>query len=230
MTDPVGRQRHDRAALEAAIRAAGSTIKGKRCHCPHPDHGDAHPSASIHAGDDGVWRVTCHSRDCWGKGADVFDLRAALTGRPVADLLREARGIDAHNAAQSKPRPSMTDTAKRCHAAISAAQRQALAGSLGVSVDALRRLRVGWLVGMSAYTFPMRDPDGRVIGIRTRHSDGAKRAVTGSTNGLFTPADLAGAGPLLIVEGPTDTAALSRGTQSVIMPAPRRWSRRAAPR
>jgi DNA primase len=54
----------------------------------------------------------------------------------------------------------------------------------------------------------MFDARRKVIGIRLRAEDGQKWAVAGSHNGLFWPDGLAGAGPLLICEGPTDTAAL----------------------
>jgi hypothetical protein len=46
------------------------------------------------------------------------------------------------------------------------------------------------------------------IGIRLRAEDGHKWAVAGSHNGLFWPDDLIGGRPLLICEGPTDTAAM----------------------
>jgi DNA primase len=56
----------------------------------------------------------------------------------------------------------------------------------------------------------MRNPSGEVLGIRLRRPDGGKFAVKGSKDGLFLPA-MDGSepdGPLLICEGPTDTAAL----------------------
>ncbi|HXG08929.1 MAG TPA: toprim domain-containing protein [Gemmataceae bacterium] len=58
----------------------------------------------------------------------------------------------------------------------------------------------------------MRNPEGAIIGIRLRFPDGTKRAIRGSKEGLFLPADLLNpTNPidrLLIVEGPTDAAAL----------------------
>ena len=219
MTDAIDNIRRDRAALEAAIREAGSTIRGEACNCPHPAHEDRHPSASIHAGDDGTWRVTCHSRQCWGKGADTFDVRAALTGRPVADLLREARGSDAPRprarpqtppeaARAADPAPDLLGVAKACTAALTPERRDTLADALGVSGDTLDRLRLGWHADLGAWTFPMRDEAGRVVGIRTRTPAGDKRAVKGSRNGLFIPHDLPSGGTLWVVEGPTDAAAL----------------------
>lgn len=81
------------------------------------------------------------------------------------------------------------------------------ANELGVSALALYQLRMGWDSARQAYSFPMHSPNGDVIGMRLRKPDGFKFAVTGSSNGLFIPENLSGSGPLLIVEGPTDTAA-----------------------
>lgn len=77
--------------------------------------------------------------------------------------------------------------------------------SLGISTESLKRLRIGW--DGDAYTFPMRDSDGRVIGLRRRFPDGFKCAMRGSKSGLFVPVDLAGDRRLLVCEGTTDTAA-----------------------
>jgi DNA primase len=54
----------------------------------------------------------------------------------------------------------------------------------------------------------MCDGKHRPIGIRLRAENGKKWAIRGSRNGLFWPEDLTGSGPLLVCEGPTDTAAL----------------------
>jgi DNA primase len=82
---------------------------------------------------------------------------------------------------------------------------QALAYSLGLSGRSLQSLRVGW--DGHAFTFPMFDDCGKIIGIRRRFPNGSKISVKGGRNGLFIPTDLTEAGPLLVCEGPTDTAA-----------------------
>lgn len=83
-----------------------------------------------------------------------------------------------------------------------------LAGSLGVGMDALSRLGAGWAPEYEAWAFPMCDGDAVPVGVRLRDDlTGRKWAVTGSGNALFIPAQLTGATPLLICEGPTDTAA-----------------------
>ncbi len=82
----------------------------------------------------------------------------------------------------------------------------ALAFKLGVLPEALSRLHVG-LCAQDVWTFPMSDGE-KVIGIRTRTTDGEKKAVYGSRSGLFIPANLRGVDLLLVCEGPTDTAAM----------------------
>lgn len=83
-----------------------------------------------------------------------------------------------------------------------------LAVALGVSPDSLSRLGVVWAAPHHAWGFPMRDAAHQPIGIRLRAESGRKWAVRGSHNGLFWPDALAGTGPLLLAEGPTDVAAL----------------------
>jgi hypothetical protein len=88
------------------------------------------------------------------------------------------------------------------------AEVERLAVSLGVSPGSLSRLGIVWVTPRHAWGFPMRNAGGQVIGVRIRTKSGCKFAITGSHNGLFWPKDLTGTGPLLICEGPTDTAAL----------------------
>ena len=73
---------------------------------------------------------------------------------------------------------------------------RALAGRLGVTVGSLQRLGIGQAACSELYlnrdprrvfTFPMRNERAECIGIRTRHDDGAKMSMKGSTPGLFVP-------------------------------------------
>jgi len=80
-----------------------------------------------------------------------------------------------------------------------------LSQQLGLSTQSLKRLSIGW--DSEAYTFPMSNSQGRIIGIRRRFPSGRKVSVTGSKNGLFMPTHVEGDGPLLIVEGESDLAA-----------------------
>jgi hypothetical protein len=95
--------------------------------------------------------------------------------------------------------------ASKYHEQITRQQTEKLAESLGVTIDSLRRLRVGW--DGKAYAFPMCDDKSRTIGIRRRFPNGAKLSAKGSKTGLFIPSDLRCQDPLLICEGATDTAA-----------------------
>ncbi len=98
--------------------------------------------------------------------------------------------------------------ARQCHVAALPLALAQLAGSLGLSVESLRRLLVGWSPKHGAWTFAMSNAAGHVTGIRLRFRDGRKLSVRGGKEGLFVPADLGGAQQILIAEGPTDTAAL----------------------
>ncbi len=82
-----------------------------------------------------------------------------------------------------------------------------LAGDLGLSVESLRSLSVGWSARRRAWSFPMRDAGGRVVGVRLRLPGGRKLSIKGGKEGLFIPTGLQSGGRLFIAEGPTDTAA-----------------------
>lgn len=84
---------------------------------------------------------------------------------------------------------------------------EVLAIELGVSVESLLRLGIGW--DGFCYTFPMFTPYGMVCGI-SRRLEGGKKCVDGSRVGLFWPKGII-ATPrtrLFICEGCTDLAAM----------------------
>jgi hypothetical protein len=91
-----------------------------------------------------------------------------------------------------------------------AARVELLSCQLGVSEHALHRLMVGWMPEHKAWSFPMWDGSGRMIGIRLRGPNGKKWCVSGSFNGIFHPICVAHDDDslLMICEGPTDCAAL----------------------
>ena len=111
------------------------------------------------------------------------------------------------------------DQADRCFNAFNAGPaRVALAARLEVGVAALERLRVGWNVGLEAWTFPMRDARGRIVGIQHRScADGKKRVVKGHRAGIFEPSNLdVSDRELVICEGASDTAAaLTLGLEAI---------------
>lgn len=81
-----------------------------------------------------------------------------------------------------------------------------LSRSLGLTVQSLRRLGIGWTG--RCWAFPMVGGDGTVCGIRIRALSGKKFSQRGGKDGLFVPSDLSGTGELVITEGPTDCCAL----------------------
>ena len=88
---------------------------------------------------------------------------------------------------------------------LTAERLEELSTSLEVTAQSLRQLRIGF--DGQAYTFPMSDAQNRIIGIRRRFPNGRKISLTGSKTGLFIPTALEMTKPLVICEGPTDTAA-----------------------
>ena len=99
-------------------------------------------------------------------------------------------------------------TARAYFEALGANGRCILADELEVTSESLDRLRVGWSRQQDAYTFPMRDSDRKIRGIRLRSRTGRKWAIRGSKQGLFIPSGTDSTDLLVICEGPTDTAAL----------------------
>jgi hypothetical protein len=84
-----------------------------------------------------------------------------------------------------------------------------LAQRLGVSAASLTALEVGWHPGLRFWSIPERDADRRVIGIMSRNEDGTKRRLSGSKTGLTYGSNWdTGTGPILLVEGASDVAAL----------------------
>jgi hypothetical protein len=94
-----------------------------------------------------------------------------------------------------------------CRRAVDPAKLRELAAHLGLSTHSLKAIGVGYFEQWRCWTFPMRDAQRRICGLRTRHADGAKRCITGSVTGCFIP-PWRGVGPVFLVEGPTDMAAL----------------------
>lgn len=124
-----------------------------------------------------------------------------------------------------KPKPPSKDwgrIAKEAFAnSAAAAARQELAARLGVDVDALVRLGVGWLHSQRCWTFPERDAVGNVFGINRRFADGKKQRMAGSQSGLtFDPGrwleSVIEPSFVLLVEGGSDVAALMTLGLSVV--------------
>ena len=154
-------------------------------------------------------------------------------------LPRRGRVIRLNAPRQS--RPDIVELAVQYQLVVNEDALDVLANDLGLSVESLRRLEVGW--NGWAWSFPMKDSIGRVRGIRLRRPDGRKLAVSGSREALFIPRGVREStdqGLLAVAEGPTDCAALldlgfaavgrpsCRGGVQQILDLTRGWSVRQA--
>jgi hypothetical protein len=106
--------------------------------------------------------------------------------------------------------PSQADVWRRWRDETAPVDLKYLADHLGVWDSSLDRLGFAWASAHQAWGIPMRSIDGKLIGLRLRSERGGKWALPGSRAGLFlpdtrVPEDL---DRLIIVEGPTDVAAL----------------------
>ena len=76
--------RRGKNALLAEIQTTGTAIKGNAICCFLCE--DKRPSAGLFEGKDAAWRYKCHKCGFCG---DICDIRAKLTGRSLAEILRE---------------------------------------------------------------------------------------------------------------------------------------------
>lgn len=101
------------------------------------------------------------------------------------------------------------------------AKRAALANQLRVTVRSLELLGVGvgwdWN-GREFGSFPSRDGIGKTVGITRRYDDGQKKTMRGTSNGgvFVAPKWWKEPGPVWLVEGASDTAALLSESLCVI--------------
>lgn len=94
-----------------------------------------------------------------------------------------------------------------------------LADQLGVSADALNRIGLGLDPTTGTWIFPEYDENHQLIGMLHRYPDGFKCCVTGEHSHRGLTLDLMSEftdAPIIVVEGPTDTAAaLTLGCQAI---------------
>ncbi|MBK7406132.1 MAG: hypothetical protein IPJ41_16385 [Phycisphaerales bacterium] len=167
----------------------------KACRCPVCDH----PDWCMVSKDDPPSRAICQrveSKHRWGDAGWLHvlhdDGRTWVRTRKIIIPVR-------------RPLADFSVYAAKCRDRVRPAQLERFAGALGVTTESLERLGIGW--DGRNWSFPMSDAEGLVRGIRLRTRGGDKFAVTGSKQGLFIPGGLGNRNPLLITEGPTDTAA-----------------------
>ena len=188
-----------------------------------------------------LWRGTVHCRRCFSKHTsprpgDGLDSLSWFLGVPKAEAvvwLKKWLGIVEGEpipklipmAIEPKPEPAIdpriAEDAERWFAAMKPQWRFKAAVWLGLPVEPLERLQVGWAPEHRATSWPMRDPEGRVVGVRLRCPKTSKKwALRGSRAGLFYPCDQEPGSVLFVAEGPTDTAAvLSLGLPCVGAPS-----------
>ena len=92
--------------------------------------------------------------------------------------------------------------------------------SLKVSPESLIGIGAAWSPAHRAWSFPMYDGAGNIVGIRLRSIEGFKWAVPGSRQGVFVPIQSVKHNHIAFLpEGPTDTAAaLSLGFYAIGRP------------
>jgi len=178
------------------LRKVRRTSRGWTACCPA--HNDRRPSLGIWiAKEDGGIILKCFS------GCPTKSVWAALgiDGRSIPrapSLISE----------EKKSHVDFEAILQRCRLDTLAPLLERLSLLLGVSVESLRRLGAVWHKEHSAWAFPMRTWTGHVVGIRMRNEAGRKWAIADSQGGMFIPANQSPIGPLLVCEGPTDTAAV----------------------
>lgn len=207
----------------ARLRALGRRITGRgpwQAVCPA--HPDSKPSLSLTETAEGVLLVRC-----WG-GCETEDVlsKLGLDFRALYPSLyalqnnaRRPQG-EMHFQGGERVEKISEPTSKECREwkrllrsfRIPRYALNQLAAQLKLPRESLLALGVGFNPddGDGAWVFPERDHRGRIVGLLRRFPDGGRFAITGSTRGLTLPdyGDEPPAGPLYVVEGPTDTAAL----------------------
>jgi hypothetical protein len=190
-----------------------------------PAHPDLNPSLSITETVEGILLLHCFG------GCDTEDVLAelGLTLRHLRPSLyalqfskRRPQGtVNFHGAAGGDEAPVTEPTEETCAewarrlqmwSIPSGALRQ-LAGQLQLPLAALRKLEVGYDdtdPDNPSWIFPERDDAGRIVGLMRRYYSSSKMAVGGSMRGLTIPSygDKFPTGPIYLVEGASDTAAL----------------------
>lgn len=169
----------------------------RRNRCPVCGHGDWCMVAP-----DGTAAMCPRTPSDKWVGANGGGYLHKITGTAVTPVARQAAPE-----APRRTRAELVALMSRYRTATNPERLVRLAAGLGLTVESLKRLDIGWADDKDAWAFPMVDPRGVLMGIRLRREDGRKFAVTGGHEGLFIPKGLA-RGTLLLCEGPTSCAAL----------------------
>lgn len=137
---------------------------------------------------------------------DARHLSKVIATMPTVKTFRPTKSADDRKRCDSMARVfarNLTD-----------AGREHLASLLGVAPDALRRLQVGWNPAQQVTSWPMRNDEGEIVGIRLRDPETSRKWSVGGSDGhgvLYDPDQVLNApqgARVWICEGASDTAAL----------------------
>jgi putative DNA primase/helicase len=200
--------------LVAELVRAGAEVKGRSVKCPW--HDDRHASGSIYQDDAGVWRFKCM---VCGVGGDVYDLRAKIDGKPLADVLREAPGRPATQAFKGKgngkrPPPTVYATLDDAQAAamvqVQAQARRDGLDSAGVKFSEQWQYTAEFYV--ARFDLPQIDPDTgkprKTFRPLSRNGNGWSVADPPGLLPLYGADKLPPTGPVSLVEGERKVDAL----------------------
>lgn len=187
------------AKLPDAMRAGDSW--SARC----PAHEDRKASLSISQGGDGRALIHCHA----GCSAEAIVTALELTLRDLFPPPNHSPG----ESTRSHGSRDWQEEAAKFAANLDPSRRKKLAELLKLPVEALEAIpQLGYSStdhGGRCFMFPESDSGGKIIGINRRFRDGSKKALKGSKRGLTIPKGWRDRpGPVFLVEGPTDTAAM----------------------
>ncbi len=182
-----------------------------------PGHDDQKPSLSISCNEHGDTLLHCHAgcsiaTICSALGIRESDLFAGNGRNPENQPPARKSNKPTHK--ESKPPIDFAALSAQYETALTDALAEHHAKQLGISVESLRRLHVGW--DEKALTFPMKDAGGNIIGVKRRFPNADKSSVPGSKNGLFIPDGFDRTKRFFICEGPTDLlAAMTLGLNAI---------------
>ncbi|HEX3658219.1 MAG TPA: hypothetical protein VHV55_20695 [Pirellulales bacterium] len=197
-------------------------VSGESYRARCPAHADTNPSLSITQGEDGRVLMHCHAgckneeilKELDMEESELF--MPGLSGRKPAERA-QYRSTPVPSAQRTRKDVDLTEDAEQYRAAMIPDRRQKLAkelgvpaeslAELGVPAESLAALGVGWDNTAGCYVFPERNAVGKVIGIVRRFDGGRKSFQPGGQRGLYLPEGFKSRpGPILVVEGASDTA------------------------
>ena len=201
-------------------RLDGVTRSGEGWVASCPAHNDLAPSLSVSVStNSGSVLIHCHAN------CNTQAVLAAI-GLSERDLFvrnnRTRQDSMSSTVSGSIPGPqteslSFAEFLDRARQEITPERLSELAAVLGVSNESLMALRVGWDHPSQSWLFPEFDSQRRITGLLARRMSGEKRVLAGSQRGLYIPDGFEhAAGPILIVEGASDTAVLHQHGLTVI--------------